>query len=62
MAAPFLKPKSYAGTLTGENEYPYTDANNVMYSVCLQCTTACTIKTKIHDGVLMKIDGNPYGI
>lgn len=53
--------KSYAGTLTGDNDYPYTDANNVMYSTCLQCTTACSIKTKIHDGVLMKIEGSSYG-
>lgn len=52
--------KSYAGTLTGDNNYPYTDANTVLYTTCLQCTTACSIKTKIHNGVLMKVDGNPY--
>lgn len=34
---------------------------NVMYSVCLQCHTACPIKGKLLDGVLVKVDGNPYG-
>jgi anaerobic selenocysteine-containing dehydrogenase len=33
---------------------------NVIYGVCLQCNTQCTIKGKIQDGVLVKVDGNPY--
>ncbi len=40
--------------------YPLNDAENIIYSVCLQCHTGCTIKGKIMDGVLVKIDGNPY--
>ncbi|OEH84998.1 hypothetical protein BHU72_07355 [Desulfuribacillus stibiiarsenatis] len=55
-----LATKSYASQLTSKNEYPYTNSENILYSSCLQCTTACSIKTKIHDGVVMKIDGNPY--
>jgi len=41
---------------------PYTldDPENVLYSVCLQCNTGCGIKCKLQDGVLTKIDGNPY--
>ena len=41
-------------------EYPLNKAENTIYSVCLQCHTSCTIKGKILDGVLVKIDGNPY--
>ncbi len=40
--------------------YPLSRAENVIYSVCLQCHTACPIKVKILDGVAVKIDGNPY--
>ena len=40
--------------------YPLSQAENVIYSVCLQCHTACPIKVKILDGVAVKIDGNPY--
>ena len=40
--------------------YSLADAKNVIYSVCLQCHTACPIKVKILDGIAVKIDGNPY--
>ena len=33
---------------------------NQIYSVCQQCNTNCGIKVKIVDGVVAKIDGNPY--
>ncbi len=41
-------------------EYPLSQAENVIYSICLNCHTACSIKTKIQNGQLVKIDGNPY--
>ena len=41
-------------------EYPLNKVENILYSVCLQCHTACTIKAKVLDGVMVKIDGNPY--
>lgn len=44
----------------GQNAYPFDRAENVIYSTCLQCHTACTIKGKILDGVLVKIEGNTY--
>ncbi len=47
-------PASAAGT------YPLNDPENVIYSICLNCHTACSIKAKIQDGVLVKVDGNPY--
>jgi anaerobic selenocysteine-containing dehydrogenase len=33
---------------------------NQIYSVCQQCNTNCGIKVKILDGLVAKIDGNPY--
>jgi len=41
-------------------EYPLNKPEHIIYSVCLQCHTSCTIKGKLLDGVLVKIDGNPY--
>ncbi len=43
-----------------QNAYPFDRPENVIYSTCLQCHTACTIKGKIYEGVLVKIEGNPY--
>ncbi|NHZ72384.1 MAG: molybdopterin-dependent oxidoreductase, partial [Aquificales bacterium] len=40
--------------------YPLSKPENVLYSICLNCHNACPIKGKIQDGVLVKIDGNPY--
>ncbi len=42
----------------GEN--PLAKPESIIYSVCLQCHTACPIKGKILDGVLVKLTGNPY--
>ncbi|MFV0437107.1 MAG: molybdopterin-dependent oxidoreductase [Desulfopila sp.] len=42
------------------NTYPLGNAESIIYSVCLQCHTACPLKCKIQDGLLVKIDGNPY--
>jgi anaerobic selenocysteine-containing dehydrogenase len=33
---------------------------NQIYSVCQQCNTQCGIKMKFVDGLLAKIDGNPF--
>ena len=40
--------------------YPLNKPENVIYSVCLNCHTSCTLKAKIQDGVVVKVDGNPY--
>jgi tetrathionate reductase subunit A len=40
--------------------YDLGDAENVLYSACLQCNTGCGIKVKVQDGIVTKIDGNPY--
>jgi len=35
--------------------------DNQINGACLQCHNACSIKGKIYNGLLAKIDGNPYG-
>ena len=49
-----------ARTLGGDFAYPLAKPENILYSVCLQCNTGCGIKAKIVDGVVVKIDGNPF--
>ena len=41
-------------------DYELNKAANYISTVCLQCNTGCGIKAKIVDGVVVKIDGNPY--
>lgn len=41
-------------------DYTLNKPENFIYSVCLNCNTGCGIKAKNQDGVLAKIDGNPY--
>ncbi|NOY99658.1 MAG: molybdopterin-dependent oxidoreductase [Chloroflexi bacterium] len=63
VSAAFKKMAGLDGRMSGAlaaGEYPLNKAENTIYSVCLQCHTGCTIKGKILDGVLVKIDGNPY--
>ena len=43
-----------------ENVYPFDQAENQLFSTCLQCNTGCGIKVKIRNGVAFKIDGSPY--
>ena len=50
--------KGLDGTKPGP--YPLADAENIIYTTCLQCNTQCTIKVKLQDGLVAKIDGNPY--
>ena len=40
--------------------YELADPQHILYSSCLQCNTGCAIKVKIVDGVVSKIDGNPF--
>ncbi len=44
----------------GASPYVLDQPDHILYSTCLQCNTQCTIKTKVQDGILVKIDGNPY--
>jgi anaerobic selenocysteine-containing dehydrogenase len=48
------------GDLSPGEAYELARAENIIYSVCLQCHTSCPIKAKVLDGVLVKIDGPAY--
>jgi anaerobic selenocysteine-containing dehydrogenase len=40
--------------------YELSKPENIIYTACLQCNTGCGISCKHQDGVITKIDGNPY--
>ena len=40
--------------------YNLSDPTKQLYSTCQQCNTQCGIKVKVVDGVIVKIEGNPY--
>lgn len=52
--------KADSGTLTSQEQYELSQAENIIHSVCLQCNTGCGIKVKLLNGLAVKIDGNPY--
>jgi anaerobic selenocysteine-containing dehydrogenase len=52
--------RAEAGTLTPEEAYELSRAENILYSVCLQCNTGCGIKVKLYKGIAVKIDGSAY--
>ncbi len=49
-----------AGYLTPKEEYALAKPENIIYTACLQCQIRCNLKVKVQDGVVLKIDGNPY--
>lgn len=55
-----LVKRAQAGTLTAAEVYALSRPENIIYSVCQQCNTNCGVKVKLLDGVIAKIDGNPY--
>ncbi len=59
-----LMRRAEAGLLTPEEEYELIKAENILYTVCLQCNTGCGIKVKLFrkngKAVALKIDGNAY--
>lgn len=61
LAPSFLLPREALGLTTGENPPdPVEEAENLIYSVCQNCHSRCGIRAKVKDGILLKIDGNPY--
>ncbi len=44
----------------GESGYALANPANIIYSACQQCNTNCGIKVKLVNGVISKIDGNPF--
>ncbi len=52
--------KKALAKVNAQGSYPLASPEHVIYSICLNCHNACPIKGHIYDGVLVKIDGNPY--
>jgi anaerobic selenocysteine-containing dehydrogenase len=59
-----LLKRAESGRLSYEEEDELLHAENILYSVCLQCNTGCGIKVKVlrrnGGAVALKIDGSPY--
>lgn len=45
---------------SGDTLNPLVRPENILYTVCQQCNTQCGIKVKMLDGLVAKIEGNPY--
>ena len=52
--------RAQSSQITADEGYTLSKPESVLYGVCLQCNTQCTIKAKNLNGVMVKIDGNPY--
>lgn len=59
--------QALGGTVSAQSDapdvvgsYALSDPNNILYTSCLQCNAGCPIKVKLIDGVVSKIDGNPF--
>ena len=51
--------------ISGAPNYDTLDTSKdvkIIYSVCLQCRSDCTIRGKVKDGQILKLDGSPYSI
>ncbi len=54
-------PTPAVGVTTGENlPDPVETADDIIYSVCQMCHSRCGVRAKVKEGVLVKLDGNPY--
>ncbi len=59
--SPFLGTAREAdAAIVGNSAYVHHKPENQLYSCCQQCNTNCGIKVKLRDGVIEKIEGNPY--
>jgi len=58
---PFLgSPEQARAAGIADNAYTHHKPENQLYSACQQCNTNCGIKVKLRDGVVEKIEGNPF--
>lgn len=63
LGAVFAEQKRGEAQTTGQNPADTVESDddvNVIYSVCQMCHSRCGIQCKVKNGVLIKIDGNPY--
>jgi len=59
----FLKPEKVSALAIGENEPDKLETEpkvKTVFTVCQNCHSRCGLMCKVVDGVLVKIDGNPY--
>ncbi|ACM19717.1 bis-(molybdopterin guanine dinucleotide)-oxomolybdenum-binding oxidoreductase, putative [Geotalea daltonii FRC-32] len=49
-----------AQELTEMEAYELMRSDRTLFTACLNCNTGCGLKVKMIDGVIVKIDGNPY--
>ena len=40
---------------------PFEDPASIIHTTCLGCHAQCDMKAKVHKGVLVKLEGSPYG-
>lgn len=59
-AAPHAGANAVMNSDRPDAPYELVKATNMIYSACLQCNTGCGITCKQQNGVITKIDGNPY--
>jgi hypothetical protein len=64
MASPvFTKSNAVAAPALVSGENPpdgIETADDIIYSVCQMCHSRCGLRAKVIEGVLVKLDGNPY--
>jgi len=54
-------PAESAALRTGENLPDEIEtAEDIIYSVCQMCHSRCGVRAKVKEGILVKLDGNPY--
>ena len=54
------KALAQAASLDDGRFYKLADPRNILYTSCQNCNTGCGIKVKLLDGVVVKVDGNPF--
>jgi len=63
VAPALLKSKKAEGTTYGENSPDTVETDSsveIKYTVCKVCHGGCGVRVKIKDGIVIKLDGNPY--
>ena len=55
----FAQKELDAAYARGEN--PFADPASIIHTTCMGCHAHCDIKAKIYQGVLVKLEGSPYG-
>jgi anaerobic selenocysteine-containing dehydrogenase len=58
----FIKSSEAApAILTGQNPSDTIEtADDILYTVCQMCHSRCGVRAKVKEGILVKLDGNPY--